>query len=386
MLSIYFTNINFKFNKDGGRYLILEYLFINQESKEELFNYKENNINIKIKDIKESEFWIAEFVLDKENEQSALALSKINEDIIKSCDCITLTNESAFYYNKKLYPLINEFERKLRKLLYLASKLSSDSTDSEIIQELEKMDFGTLFELLFTDENFIKNVKTKINNKTWKYNKSEIMDELYNLEENTLWDKLLGAEIAPTLRENFLIIKNYRNDIMHAHNIDTEHYKKIKKIFIIANKELDSAISDILDNKIVKLYKDSNQNFNEELRAAIDAESINKISNIYSQQLKEMAEASKLAIDVPSLSQQLKEMTEASKLAMDVSSLNQQLKEISEAAKLARDIAPVSQQLKDMVEAAKRARIISPVNQKFKKTEIDVQNIDDEKEDICDNT
>jgi len=386
--------------------LILEYLFLNQELKEEIFNYKGNNINIKIKDIKESEFWLAEFVVDKENEQSALALSKINEDIIKNYDCITLTNESAFYYNKKLYPLINEFERKLRKLLYLASKLSSDSTDSEIIQDLEKMDFGTLFELIFTDENFIKNVKTKINNKTWKYNKSEIMDELYKIEEKTLWDKLLGAEIAPTLRENFLIIKNYRNNIMHAHNIDTEHYKKIKKMFITANKELDSAISDILNNKIEKLYKDSNQNFSKALRAAIDAESINRISNIYSQQLKEIAEATKFAIDIPPVSQQLKEMAEAAKFAIDIppvsqqlkemveaanlvrdiAPVNQQLKEMAEAAKLARDIAPVSQQLKEMVEAAKLAREISPVNQQFKETEIDTQNTDNEKEDICDNT
>ena len=385
--------------------MILEYLFLNQKLKEDIFNYKENNINIRIKDIKESEFWLAEFIIDKENEQSAIALSKINENIINNYDCITLTNGPAFYYNKKLYPLINEFERKLRKLLYLASKLSNDSTDSEIIQDLEKMDFGTLFELIFTDEDFIKNVKTKINNKTWKYNKSEIMDELYKIEEKTLWDKLLGTEVAPTLQENSLIIKNYRNNVMHAHNIDTEHYKKIKKMFVTANKELDSAISDILNSKIEKLYKDSNQNFSKALRAAIDAERINKILNIYSQQFKEIEKAVSLSNEMISVKQQLQAMKEAASLSNEMISVKQQLQAMKEAAGLSNGMISIKQQLQaakeavnlsnEMIsirqrlqaveEAAKHVQKINPINQRLKEIETDLQNGGDDKEDIDEN-
>lgn len=68
-------------------------------------------------------------------------------------------NESAAYFNKSLYPYFNEFERKLRKLLYLKSALQHDATASQNIKELESKDLGTIFELLFTDTQFIKDVK-----------------------------------------------------------------------------------------------------------------------------------------------------------------------------------------------------------------------------------
>ena len=344
--------------------MILEYLVSDEKFKEEIFKYREENLNINVKDIKSSNFWIAEFMIEVENEQSALVLSKINKDIIKCYNCITLTNESAFYYNKKLYPLVNEFERKLRKILYLASKLSSDSSDAEVIQNLENMDFGTLFDIIFTDEDFIQNIRKKINQKTWKFNKKEIIDDLFDIEENTLWDKLLGTEIAPTLRENFVIIKKYRNNIMHAHNITAEDYKKRKEMFLITNEELDIDISDILNNKIKKLYKGSSQNFAKTLSEAINTEKLKDITNIYNYQLKEISKAAELAT-ASNLGQQLKEISKAAELAT-ASNLSQQLKEVSKAAELA-TASNLGQQLKEISKTAEFATA-STLSQQLKES------------------
>ena len=140
--------------------MILEYLFLEDKKfQEDIIKHRKESLDVIIKDVKKSNFWIVVFRVNGENKENALILSKINKDVIKNYNVITLVNESAFYYNKKLYPLINEFERKLRKILYLASKLSNESSDSETIHDIEEMDFGKLFELLFTDDEFIQNVK-----------------------------------------------------------------------------------------------------------------------------------------------------------------------------------------------------------------------------------
>ncbi|SEW26213.1 hypothetical protein [[Clostridium] fimetarium] len=349
--------------------MILEYLFSDEELKEDILRYKEGKLNISIKNIKDSSFWIAEFIMVGENEQSTLDLSKINDDITERFNCITLTNECAFYFNKILYPLINEFERKLRKILYIASKLSGSATDTAVICDLEKMEFGTLFELIFTDDDFIKMAKTKINAKSWKFTKSELIDDLFSFEEKALWDKLLGIGIAPILRKNFVTMKNYRNNIMHAHNITADVYKQIKKIYLAANQELNGAISDILNNKMVTLFNHSNNDFSETLKEAIDAEKSKKISdNILDNfQMIENVEAVKRSMEFSSISQQINAISEAGKIAMEFSSYSQEIKKLIEAGKLSTELSPINKEIKKLIEVGKLSTELSPINKEIKK-------------------
>lgn len=268
--------------------MILEYLFSDPKSlQKNIKTYDEINASVKIeiKDVKDSEVGVLSVKVNLENNQSALTLSKINKKITGTYDVITLTNEAAAYYNKMLYPLINKFERDLRKLLYLASKLSENSSDSEAIQDLEKMDFGKLFDLIFTDEEFIKSVRSTINAKHWNYSKTEIVNYLKEIEENTLWKKLLSAEIAPMLQKNYITIKDYRNNVMHAHNITTEDYLNAEDIYSTVTEELENAIENII-NKRINL--NNIQNFNSAILEAINNEKMNNfiaVKDVYNEQL-----------------------------------------------------------------------------------------------------
>ena len=87
-----------------------------------------------------------------------------------------------------------------------------------------------IFELLFTDAEFVKSVRTKVNEKTWQFTKKEIITVLQSISEDTVWNNLLGTDAVTSLSENFLAVKNYRNDVMHAHNIDTETYREEKTV------------------------------------------------------------------------------------------------------------------------------------------------------------
>ena len=156
--------------------------------------------------------------------------------------------------------LINEFERKLRKLLYLASSLKEHKDLNNLITNLESKDLGSIFDSLFTDDVFFRSVKQKINKMTWNFTRDEVLCEIRSVEENVLWDSWLGKNCAETLRKNFDVVREHRNHVMHAHNIDYTQFQYARKLFNDINTELDSAIGELLgiidDDKIVMSTQD----------------------------------------------------------------------------------------------------------------------------------
>lgn len=246
-----------------------EYLFVEDTHKAEVESYRPENVRCSIQNIEDSSCWIAVYEASGENLQSAKTLSKTNGYITSKFNPTILTNESAAYFNKSLYPYFNEFERKLRKLLYLKSALQHDATDSQVIKELESKDLGTIFELLFTDAQFIKDVRKNINEKSWQFTRDELINTINNLSENTVWDSLIGHETISVLRSDFIRVKNYRNDVMHAHNMDAASYTSALGIIKKINDQLDDEL-----NKLVKSpeppTESSEKSFNSALSQALE--------------------------------------------------------------------------------------------------------------------
>ena len=252
--------------------MIQEYLFIDNTHREAVEKYVPDKATREIHDIDNSTCWIVTYSLSKENEDSAKALSQINKYVVDHFKPTVLTNESSAYYNRKLYPHINEFERKLRKLLYLKSAIYHGEKKIDNIRDLESKDLGVIFELLFTDAEFVKSVRTKVNEKTWQFTKKEIVAVLQSITEDTVWNNLLGTEAVTSLSENFLTVKNYRNDVMHAHNIDTETYREAKKLFSEINGQLDSEIGLIIKKAEESPEETADSAFNEVLNTALVAQ------------------------------------------------------------------------------------------------------------------
>lgn len=149
-----------------------------------------------------------------------------------------LSNGCSAYYNKALYPHFNEFERKLRKLLYLKSALSRDAKDSVLIKNLESKDFGEIFTLLFSDAQFVKDTRNLLNKKTWQFTKDEIIVAIQKIIESTVWDNLIGKDTVPLLRSDFVRVKTYRNDIMHAHSMEASEFVDATRLIKAINKQL----------------------------------------------------------------------------------------------------------------------------------------------------
>ena len=236
--------------------MIIEYLFFDKTNRKTIEEHnktivlKENEskdkLKISFKDFDEADYWAVRYEYGKYSETDASYLSLLNEEIICKFSPIVLINESAEYFNKNLYPLINKFERLLRKFLFLRVAIYDVKKFEHIIKDIESKDFGDIYNILFVDSNFCKNVRDKIKNATTRSGMIEILE---NSEENTAWDMLVSNGKLSLIKDNFDVLKIYRNDVMHAHNISEDTYKKAKKLFNNVNSELETEINEMIEFK-----------------------------------------------------------------------------------------------------------------------------------------
>lgn len=245
--------------------MILEYLISDEQKADACVAIIDQTKAASNKKQLNDSYYIVTASLKSDSDTSAIVLSKLHENVMSTIDCTVLTDESSAHYDRVLYPLINEFERKLRKLLYSASVLN-DEGDNQI-SDLESKDFGELFALLFRDEDYWKKVKVFVNDQKngtdgWKGFAGELNRFLESVTEKPLWDKLLPGR-APLLRENFSDVQKYRNDVMHAHYIKRKDYLQIKRLFDNINSEIDEAIESLANGALVP------ETYNEDLGNAL---------------------------------------------------------------------------------------------------------------------
>lgn len=237
--------------------MILEYLFFDKTQRKniESFNheletsYADNNKNfpflITYGDFKRLECWTVRYERSENNEATARQISEISSRICQEFSPTILTDESSEYFNKNLYPLINKFERLLRKLLYLKVSQCDEEKFRSIITDIDQKDFGEIYMLLFVDNTFRANARDKIK----KLNtQAEMIQAINALQENTAWHILVGDTALSIIKNNFNLLKEYRNDVMHAHNIKWENFKKAKELFTDANIELENELNLLLQS------------------------------------------------------------------------------------------------------------------------------------------
>lgn len=223
-----------------------EYLFNTEKHKEEISSLVREDVSLEVIEIDDTDLWIAVFSVENNDEVAAEKLSSINCEIGRFSPRV-LTCESSDFYTRELYPASIELERKLRKALYIAASVLGDEKNEKKFNDLEQMSLSNLFALLFYDQKFIELTKKGVGKKA-HFSKQEIIDEIAEVKETVLWDDLFKGDEVPTLRENFKNVQEYRNDIMHAHNIETDRYHEAKQLMLKVIDELDVAIEVLVDN------------------------------------------------------------------------------------------------------------------------------------------
>ncbi len=263
----------------------IEYLYSDDSYKQKIDGI-EKDPSITFSEEKAEKLNIFRFETKENDENAAKVLSSLNDNIFKVLDeekFFILENEASAYFNKTLYPHFNSFERLLRKLIFITS--TKANLESDKVRRIEGLDFGEIYKFLFCSDDFIKVVKTEINNKP--YSKYDMINKLNQIQETTMWSQLVKGDKAEFIQKHFLEIIEYRNDVMHAHNIDYQKYTKIKKLVSKANDCLTSII-----NNFYKYDEGSNKGILERFYVTIEniikfgeqsAKIIEQLSNTISQ-------------------------------------------------------------------------------------------------------
>lgn len=231
-----------------------QYMFFKEQLFDgfDLSDYKKRNINIPNTDVHIYEFECIDSEKNLDDEEKEKKLDQLSKRISdKYADLYKIvSSESSQYFCEKIYPLIVKIETKLRYALYVSRALFEDGNvdknsfkiGQKIKKEMEETDFGEIYEAVFTDSDLQGKVK-EINGQ--KLTKADLIKKVESVEENTLWDQIVGANYNYIV-EHFLEIKNYRNDVMHNHLLTYKQYIREQKVLNSAIEEFDKVINDKL--------------------------------------------------------------------------------------------------------------------------------------------
>lgn len=195
--------------------------------------------SIAIQDINKSQYTIFTYSTKTDNINDARAISELKEKLNNGSHITIIRDESSSYFNKKLYPLINDFEIKLRSYIYIKNALAEEKLIDDKLK-LDQKTLGQLIDLLFFDCNLYILIGDLIKNK--HITKDELLSRINDFEENTLWNKLDVNNELIIVKEKYGEIEKNRNHVMHMHLISYNDYISAKKLFEEINTSLEEAI------------------------------------------------------------------------------------------------------------------------------------------------
>ena len=246
-------------------------------------------------------------------------LMKNNYIVITSYDCI-----SEFYCNK-IYKKLNNFERKLKELIFdiytfsygmnyydrnfsdeLKQKVKqmrdkSISTDEKNIEQLKQslyeLDYNDIMKLLFTPKWLLDDEKDKFNliEKIDNDNVSseELKEYIENIRPKSDWDRLFLPQIGEisNIEESIDDLRKLRNRVAHCKFFRKEHYEECLELLKILNKHINKALKIVMN---IDFQKINAQYASDELHKALGTlqESLSamskSISNMMLESFKQM--------------------------------------------------------------------------------------------------
>lgn len=192
---------------------------------------------------------IFSFQKSGENEESAKILDGIKSAVLEelsSENLFIITDGVSSYFCQRLYPKMADFERGLRKVLYIASMKTNDVNAIKLCKEIEGLEFAKIYQMLFSDVNYVTEAKKIVNSNSPAYSKQDILKQLNNISESSLWDELFNGQYK-YISENFLDIKDGRNKVMHSRSISYAEFLTIKNTLSKSNELFDDIECELLE-------------------------------------------------------------------------------------------------------------------------------------------
>lgn len=171
------------------------------------------------------ESFLIEFRTQGTGVAMAKALGAVRDTLPSAKGVHILEDDASQLFAKRLFPRLAEYERELRRTLFLALDLGeSDETDgNELLKIIERESLSRLGNKLFTDDRFVKAVKERACERR-PFSKEEITRLVESTEEKAPWDILFGGFDMGCVKRNFWPIVECRNAVMHHRTIKGDKY------------------------------------------------------------------------------------------------------------------------------------------------------------------
>lgn len=156
-----------------------------------------------------------------------------------------LADDASAFFCGRLYPVLCEFEVRLRAVVNLAMCADEDNFDDALVASLGQSTLEQLRSQLF-DGYFASKVEKALKDK--RLGKQELIRYIEDLDEGPMWDKLFGGDELEVVRVNFGQIKARRNDAMHFHTVSYAMYYRAMGVLGEVNDALGSYINRTLDD------------------------------------------------------------------------------------------------------------------------------------------
>lgn len=226
--------------------MVIEFLTQEKNIRSKLKGVIEDGVSLSFISQIERKATLIRFEVKESSIAAAKKLEKMYETVNQLKISVPVLDERSQFYHSKLFPLINNYECLLRKLLIVSGTQNKEkikSNDYNQLMKLECYDLSMLHKLLFTDQNFNAQVKSIFTEESkHRYTKEELIKKLSGINEEPLWDKLFVKDLLIDLRVSFTRLKDYRNIVMHARVITYEEFVAAKKLFTKINKQIKTEI------------------------------------------------------------------------------------------------------------------------------------------------
>lgn len=229
------------------------------------------------------------------NERSILdnisILEEINDDIIgnnmfdKNYITIVSYDSISQYYCDRIYPILNSFERKFRKLLLITytsnfkkayfeitvpeeirkkakQNIKNKSDDERLKNYLYSLEFGMLRSLLF-DKNWNDydekklNLLLKENSDLSKLSDEQLRNIINDNKPKSDWERLFSNKgFDNKIEETIGIINDFRNRVAHSKFFYKNDFLLLSDVLKKTNNTIDSAIKYTESEEFLKMNED----------------------------------------------------------------------------------------------------------------------------------
>lgn len=206
---------------------------------------------------------------------------KINNIMTDNYIVITSYDSISEFYCNKIYKKLNNFERKLKELIfdiytfsyginYYKRNFSDDlkikvkrlsdksiATDTKEVEQLKQslyeLDYNDIMELLFTPKWLEDDEKDKLDLmrkiEEGKLSSDELIDCIDNIRPKSDWDRLFLPQIGELsdIEKSIDQLRKLRNRVAHCKFFRKEHYEECLDLLKILNKQISKALKIVMN-------------------------------------------------------------------------------------------------------------------------------------------